>query len=226
MNPFPAPVSGQPIPRGWFARLVRFMNTLILHGDGSYTQVRHTNDGTFVTLTTAAIDALNRASGRPGGGSGSAQDLSASVSGSTATVGISGSTSSVELVAGANMTVSGGTNGEIVFNATSMTGMPNYFDASPQFVSVNSSAPVIVPPQAQTMWLIGTAGVNTGSNMSGTVSIDIGNLNLVLFDLTIASGSALGALTVPVSLPIPAGHSFQLSASGAGLGNFHLYPAL
>lgn len=77
MNLFPAPVSGQPIPRGWFARLVRFMNTLILHGDGSYTQVKHTNDGTFVTLTPAAIDALNRASGRPGGSGGISQGVGA-----------------------------------------------------------------------------------------------------------------------------------------------------
>lgn len=70
MPPFPAPVSGQPIPRGWFARLVRFMNSLILHGDGSYTEVKHTDAGTFVTLTAAARDALDRATGRPGGSGG------------------------------------------------------------------------------------------------------------------------------------------------------------
>lgn len=67
MTPFPSPVSGQQIPRGWFARLVRFMNSLILHGDGSYTEVKHADAGTFVTLTAAARDALDRATGRPGG---------------------------------------------------------------------------------------------------------------------------------------------------------------
>ena len=67
MTPFPAPVSGQQIPRGWFARLVRFVNSLILHGDESYTEVKHTYAGTFVTLTAAARDALDRATGRPGG---------------------------------------------------------------------------------------------------------------------------------------------------------------
>ena len=70
MSLFPVPVSGQQIPRGWFARLVRFMNSMVLHGDGSYTEVKHTDDGTFVTLTNAARDALNRASGRPGGSGG------------------------------------------------------------------------------------------------------------------------------------------------------------
>lgn len=118
MTLFPAPVSGQPIPRGWFARLVRFMNSLILHGDGSYTQVKHTDDGTFVTLTPSAVDALKRASGRPGGGSGGTiQDLSVSVSGNTASVALSGSTAHVDLVGVTNVTLSGATPGRVEISA-------------------------------------------------------------------------------------------------------------
>ena len=118
MTLFPAPVSGQPIPRGWFARLVRFMNSLILHGDGSYTQVKHTDDGTFVTLTPSAVDALQRASGRPGGGSGETiQNLSVCVSGNTASVALSGSTAHVDLVGGTNVNLSGGTSGRVEISA-------------------------------------------------------------------------------------------------------------
>ena len=131
MRLFPEPASGQQIPRGWFARLVRFMNTLVLHGDGSYTQVKHTDDGTFVTLTPAAIDALNRA-----GGSAPAavanQDLSVSVSGNTATVSISGSTSAVQLVGTGDVNISGNTSGQIVFSGSAF---PNWGNLSTQSIT-------------------------------------------------------------------------------------------
>lgn len=128
MTPFPAPVSGQPIPRGWFARLVCFMNSLILHGDGSYTEVKHTDAGTFVTLTAAARDALERATGRPGG-SGGTQDLTASVSGNTASVGISGSTSAVEFVGTGAVTLTGNTNGQVEIHGATSGGTPSGYPA-------------------------------------------------------------------------------------------------
>lgn len=226
MSLFPVPVSGQPIPRGWFARLVRFMNTLVLHGDGSYTQVKHTNNGTFVTLTTAAVDALNRAAGTPGGGGSGASGLEATVSGGTASVQVAGVSPLIVKPANANIQISGGTNGELEIGASAVTGMPNYFYPSPQSIHVDASAPVVVPSQTETMWLIGTAGVYTSSNMSGVVSVTIGYLTLTLFDLTIGSSSSLSGLTIPVALPVPAGHSFQLNASGSAAGNFYLFPTL
>lgn len=208
---------------------VETLNALIdyLHGarvkPGYGISVRETPSGTIVELAKKEAPVINNTTG---GGTGVAQDISATVSGSTATVSLSGSTSSVELVGGSNVSITGNTNGQIEVDATAVTGMPDYFYSSAQFVSVDSSAPVIVPSQAETMWLIGEVGVNTSSNMSGTVSVRIGYMTLMLFDLTIGSGSSLSGLTVPVSLPIPAGHSFQLNASGAAVGNFYLYPTL
>ena len=62
---FPVPVSGQPIPRGWFARLVLFINSLVLHGDNQYTQVNRTDAGTTITLTPSLINELTKAAAPP-----------------------------------------------------------------------------------------------------------------------------------------------------------------
>lgn len=71
MSLFPVPVSGQQIPRGWFARLVRYMNSLFLRGDGSYLAVSHTTEGTFIRPTPYLIDQLNKAASAPASGGGS-----------------------------------------------------------------------------------------------------------------------------------------------------------
>ena len=161
-----------------------------------------------------------------GGGGAGASGLEATVSGGTASVQVAGVSPLIVKPANANIQISGGTNGELEIGASAVTGMPNYFYSSPQSIHVDDSAPVVVPSQAETMWLIGTAGVYTSSNMSGVVSVTIGYLTLTLFDLTIGSSSSLSGLTIPVALPIPAGHSFQLNASGAAAGNFYLFPTL
>jgi hypothetical protein len=54
-------------------------------------------------------------------GGGTVQDLSATVSGSTATLALSGSTATVPFVAGANVNITGGTNGEVILSATGGT---------------------------------------------------------------------------------------------------------
>ena len=70
---FPVPVSNNKIPRGWFAALVRFMNSLLLRGDGRYFAVTHTTEGTTIKPTPALIQALERSGGAApaaGGGGG------------------------------------------------------------------------------------------------------------------------------------------------------------
>jgi len=68
---FPVPVSNQSIPRGWFAALVRFMNSLLLRGDGRYFAVTHTTEGTTIKPTPALIQALERSGGAaPAAGGG------------------------------------------------------------------------------------------------------------------------------------------------------------
>lgn len=126
---FKVPVSGQKIPHGWFAALVRFMNSLILSGDGRYTMVDRNESGTTVTLTPAVIDALNKASGGTpaaggGGGGDTPQDLTVDVTGNTATVGISGSTATAQFVGKGDVSISGNTNGQIEIN---VSGGGSYF---------------------------------------------------------------------------------------------------
>lgn len=232
MNLFPAPVSGQPIPRGWFARLVRFMNTLILHGDGSYTQVKHTDDGTFVTLTPAAIDALNRASGRPGGGAN--QDLSVSVSGNIATVSISGSTSAVEFVGTGAVTLTGNTNGQVEIGASggtaSAAGFPNF---GAELVTEGSMVyNTTYGPFAQNAYLIGEVTSVIDGQQRGNLSVYLSGGTIAktvhLFDVYRDNPSSSDILGVPVYLPIPAGVSFQLLAvtDEANIVNLAVYPAL
>ena len=71
LGKFPVPPSGQPIPRGWFGRLVRFINSLILHGDGQYLTVKHTLDGQTITPTPALLQALGNGGAPPAAGGGS-----------------------------------------------------------------------------------------------------------------------------------------------------------
>ena len=222
---FPVPVTGTPIPRGWFGRLVRFVNSLALHGDERYFAVSRGPNGTSISPTGALIDALAARGGAPSPGGG-ASGLVATVSGGTATVDVSGSAPLVVEPANANIQISGGSNGELLIGASAMLGTPDYFAASPEFVYVDASAVKIVSSQSSAMWLIGTVGVNTASNMSGSVQFSMYPFSLTLFDITIGTGSPLSGLSVPVLLFIPAGHAFQLTASGAAVGNFHLYPSV
>lgn len=67
---FPIPVSGQKIPNGWFTRLVRFMNSLVLKSDPQFLLVNHTDAGTTISLAPALINALSRASAAPASGGG------------------------------------------------------------------------------------------------------------------------------------------------------------
>ena len=61
LDKFAIPVSGQPIPRGWFARLVAFMNSLVLRGDNQYFLVSHSNAGTTISPSKKMVDLLNAA---------------------------------------------------------------------------------------------------------------------------------------------------------------------
>ena len=123
---FPVPVTGQEIPRGWFARLVAFMNSLILRGDGEYLLVNRTNAGTTIRPSTKLIDLLSTRSGAPAASGGSAANgIQASVSGGTASVTLTGGTGSVNLVQGSNVSITGSTNGDVVIASTAW-GPPDY----------------------------------------------------------------------------------------------------
>lgn len=82
LDSFPVPVTGQEIPRGWFARLVSFVNSLVLHGDKQYFCVTRSPSGTSITPTQKLIDLLSDRGGSApasggGGAGGDAFDISA-----------------------------------------------------------------------------------------------------------------------------------------------------
>jgi len=70
LDKFPVPVVGQEIPRGWFSRLVAFVNSLVLHGDKKYFAVTHTMSGTTIKPTDALLQLAAGRGGPPGGGGG------------------------------------------------------------------------------------------------------------------------------------------------------------
>ena len=72
LDKFPVPVSGQKIPGGWFARLVSFINSLVLHGDGQYLTVKHTQAGQTIAPTPALLQALGQRGAPPAAGGGGA----------------------------------------------------------------------------------------------------------------------------------------------------------
>lgn len=234
LEKFPVPVVGTPIPRGWFSRLVAFMNSLVLHGDNQYFMVSHSNAGTSIAPTKKLVDLLHtRGGGAPA--SGAAQDLSVSVSGGTATVSISGSTSAVPFVAGANVNITGSTNGEVIVSATGGTAggafFPDYGEAP-----VTVSGGTIYPVNAN-MWLIGYAGLYKTDSSGGFpsyVDLKIYGSDGITVTRTISLYTDAGVFStynsyqpfhVPVCMPIKSGYQIEILSSGAAsffLQLFHI----
>lgn len=154
---------------------------------------------------------------------GGASGLSATVSGGTATVEISGSTALV-IEPGANIQISGGTNGELIISATGgggATGFPDYskFDTA-EFISLVNQQ--VTKTYTYPIWLIGEAAKNTGADMSCTITIDIGGKTIDLLSVSIGSTTLYGYV-VPVFIPIPANTTFTLTASGGFLSILNVY---
>lgn len=73
LDAFPVPVAGQAIPRGWFSRLVVFINSLVLHGN-RYLAVSHTMSGTRIEPTEALLQLASGGGAAPSGGGGTGGD--------------------------------------------------------------------------------------------------------------------------------------------------------
>lgn len=115
--------------------------------------VRETPSGTVLELVQKSASAP-QAQQSPAVASG----LVATVSGGTATVAISGSTALV-IEPGANIQISGGTNGELIISATGgggSTGFPDYFGKIVNQGDVDLSGTTYSYPYP--VWLIGTIG--------------------------------------------------------------------
>lgn len=137
MSKFPVPVSGEKIPHGWFANLVRFVNSLTLRGDGRYTMVSRNESGTTVTLTPAVKNAIERSGGTPPDSGGGADGIEADVTGGTASITLTGGTGSVNITGTGAVTITKNTNtGDIEINATGGTasGYPAWESLVPETI--------------------------------------------------------------------------------------------
>ena len=90
---------------------------------------------------------------------------------------------------------------------------------SPYISLVNQQ---VTKTYAYPIWLIGEAAKNTGSDMSCTITIDIGGKTIDLLSVSIGTTTLYGYV-VPVCIPIPANTTFTLTASGGFLSILNVY---
>lgn len=229
MERFPEPVSGQVIPRGWFGRLVRFINSLILHGDGQYLTVKHTLDGQTITPTPALLQALGNG-GAPPAASGGATGITAEISGSTATLSLAGvSGSTVSLIPGPGAAISGGTNAVRIglSGSTTSPGFPDYAVQTTAVVLGSTHGPYAYP-----VWVIGylESGYIGDGVQCASITVSFyrnsslaGGVNLIQSAVPDDINGNQGRLHVPVTLPIPAGMSFCFANYDTNYGDIHAY---
>ena len=209
---FPEPIAGQPIPRGWFGRLVRFINSLILRGDRQYFAVTHSMSGTTIAPSKAMIDALQRAAGAaPAAGGSAPQDLSASVTGGTASVTLSGSTSAVEFVGTGSVTITGNTSGQIVLSGE----FP--LPVRPVSIGFNGSHVMVNNGWAYMACTIGSYGNSSDSAFAYLRTIRNNNIKdylVAVCGLLTTEGGSGGSLFIPVAAGTTVCAFFDLPQDG------------
>lgn len=140
------------------------------------------------------------------GGTAAYSGLTATVSGGTATVDVSG-VNPLELVAGANVNITGGTNGEVIINSSNTPlGFPDYSNpVEPLYFDTSYT-------YTYPVWIIGTVGYSSSSSTT-TVMCGLNFIGSVSHRLFYWSdvNTPTDALEVPVFAPIPANTEFELS---------------
>ena len=209
-------------------KLIDYLHSQHLRA-GNGILIRETPSGTIVEL--AKMPSSNVSNTEI---TNATQDISASVTGVTATIELSGSTSAVNLVGTGSVTISGNTNGEIeigVSGGTGTAGFPNLLSGST--VSGGTNYPI-----ASDSWLIGHIGIYGDSShtyptyLSGYVDLKVSNTatpsETTTFELYCNQGvyqtaSSGGNEWFPVSIPIKAGYTIRLTVSGDAISNLKLY---
>ena len=201
-------------------QLIDYLNSPWLQA-GKGINIRRTPAGTIIELQKQSSESPRSSSG---GTASAPQDISATVSGGTATLALSGSTATVPVVAGANVNITGGTSGEVIISATGGTSSNNFFpDYGNSPVSVSEGT---VYPLDSDMWLIGYAGLykTSSSGFPSTVTLHIMNYagtvisrSITLFSDTgiFSSYNNSNSMDIPVCIPIKAGYSVEVVTSGS-----------
>lgn len=197
---------------------------------GNGINIRRTASGTIVELQK--VNTAPQTSGG-GGGGGIVQDISATVSGNTATVALSGSTSHVDFVGTGDVTLSENADGEVEINCTGGTGGGGTAAVFPDLSNPIEDIEFDVTHAAYPypVWLIGSIGVD--SSISGNTvvcSVVVGGNGVNVYtwsDSTLPTGTCY----VPLSFLISANKTFELSTYSTGTptdlqGTVTIYPCV
>lgn len=215
---FRVPVSGQKIPHGWFAALVRFMNSLVLRGDGRFTMVIRDESGTSVTLTPAAVAALTRAAGGPPGAGGVVQGFNVrtpAASDAAVVELVSGGTHSITFEGAGGVTVTGGTDGTVLITgstgSSAVLGFPDYTSVVWSIDSDHPSPSLPASLQyAYPVWLVGTATVQDGQEIEISFYPSASTPVTHVLAAGFFEDSVTDEVTIPAAIPIAANVPFQL----------------
>lgn len=215
----PPPVSGQPIPHGWFARLYQFLLSLIPSGDGNIL-VDHGPEGVRIKLNPKLLDRPQ--GGTPPGSAGGASGLVSTVSSGIASVAVSGSDPLI-IKPGPNITLSDDA-GALKISASGILGMPNYSSTSTETVSASPGSPYSKPTGfSSAVWLIGYVATDQIFGPPTDASITIGLQTFPLLHLITSTPPS--GMIVFVCIPVPPGVSIGISASGCVV-QLTAYPTL
>lgn len=192
-------------------KFIDYFNSNWIQG-GKNVEIKRTASGIVIDLKKAPSSAPEKLSA---GGGGTLQDISATVTGGTASLALSGSTSSVNFVGTGSVTISGNTNtGNIEINATGgtsgATGLPDYGN------SVQIHGSTVYGPFTYDTWLIGHVGQYEVDGADVKLTIN-GNTVIWLYNANFGSGTTQ-TVYVSVCIPIPAGNSFEIT----GYGDYNL----
>lgn len=203
--------------------------TYLRKGDGI--SVERTPSGIIIGLEKKG-ESISQSFANDGG---TLQDISATVTGGTASLALSGSTSSVNFVGTGAVTISGNTNtGNIEINATGGSGTVGFPDLlTGSTVSGGTNYPV-----ASDSWLVGHVGIygdtslNYPTNLSGYVDLKVSLTATPSQSNTFELYCNQGLYQVsysglnewfPVCVPIKAGYTIRLTISGSAIANLSLY---
>lgn len=171
-------------------------------------------------------------------GSGGASGIEAAVSGGTASITLTGGTGSVKMVGAGSVSISKNENGEIEIKGTTSgsggaVGFPDYINPLVTSVAYGTTYPGTAYSD-QNVWLVGCINAlfdpnNYALSAHVEISISDGSVTntILLSDVWLNVQSNSNELEIPVMLPIPAGHTFELNYLGSspGLG-LKIYPCL
>lgn len=190
--------------------------TYLRKGDGI--SVERTPSGIIIGLEKKG-ESISQSFANDGG---TLQDISATVTGGTASLALSGSTSSVNFVGTGSVTISGNTNtGNIEINATGGTstaslGFPDYSSG------IAVSGGTTYGGYVNNGWLIGSICNTSGLGDTGNCECDVilngtgfSAFTITLYKITDLTNynNNIPLISKPVFLPIPAGVSFELRPS-------------